>query len=166
MLKNHYWQLFDVNFSEISSVQLQLEIFWAWCKRCRILWISCLLSQTLLSVIKAMMRICWITVLRGSHCSTCTVKLVKPWNWSLDNLAFWFVYLWIIWEVSSRNTFAAGIIRLPPNLSLFTERKEKIVANLANFAYDPYNYTFLRQVWNLCLNNGLIWLQRWNKSLL
>ncbi|ESR54753.1 ARM repeat superfamily protein [Citrus sinensis] len=26
------------------------------------------------------------------------------------------------------------------------ERKEKIVANLANFAYDPYNYTFLRQL--------------------
>lgn len=26
------------------------------------------------------------------------------------------------------------------------ERKERIVANLANFAYDPYNYTFLRQV--------------------
>ncbi|GFY85644.1 ARM repeat superfamily protein [Actinidia rufa] len=24
--------------------------------------------------------------------------------------------------------------------------KEKIVANLANFAYDPYNYTFLRQL--------------------
>ncbi|KAJ8766778.1 hypothetical protein K2173_008332 [Erythroxylum novogranatense] len=26
------------------------------------------------------------------------------------------------------------------------ETKEKIVANLANFAYDPYNYTFLRQL--------------------
>ncbi|GMP70784.1 hypothetical protein CsSME_00029488 [Camellia sinensis var. sinensis] len=26
------------------------------------------------------------------------------------------------------------------------ESKERIVANLANFAYDPYNYTFLRQV--------------------
>ncbi|XP_057490380.1 uncharacterized protein LOC130776236 isoform X3 [Actinidia eriantha] len=26
------------------------------------------------------------------------------------------------------------------------ESKEKIVANLANFAYDPYNYTFLRQL--------------------
>ncbi|GAV83858.1 hypothetical protein CFOL_v3_27303 [Cephalotus follicularis] len=26
------------------------------------------------------------------------------------------------------------------------EQKEKIVANLANFAYDPYNYTFLRQL--------------------
>lgn len=26
------------------------------------------------------------------------------------------------------------------------ETKEKIAANLANFAYDPYNYTFLRQV--------------------
>ncbi|KAI5603155.1 hypothetical protein POPTR_001G225300v4 [Populus trichocarpa] len=26
------------------------------------------------------------------------------------------------------------------------ERKERIVANLANFAYDPYNYTFLRQL--------------------
>ncbi|WMV23646.1 hypothetical protein MTR67_017031 [Solanum verrucosum] len=26
------------------------------------------------------------------------------------------------------------------------ETKEKIVANLANFAYDPYNFTFLRQV--------------------
>lgn len=27
-----------------------------------------------------------------------------------------------------------------------TETKERIAANLANFAYDPYNYTFLRQV--------------------
>ncbi|KAK3409527.1 hypothetical protein EUGRSUZ_J01642 [Eucalyptus grandis] len=26
------------------------------------------------------------------------------------------------------------------------EMKEKIAANLANFAYDPYNYTFLRQL--------------------
>ncbi|XP_074355191.1 uncharacterized protein LOC141693903 isoform X2 [Apium graveolens] len=26
------------------------------------------------------------------------------------------------------------------------ETKEKIAANLANFAYDPYNYTFLRQL--------------------
>ncbi|KAJ4713730.1 Armadillo repeat-containing 7 [Melia azedarach] len=26
------------------------------------------------------------------------------------------------------------------------ETKEKIVANLANFAYDPFNYTFLRQL--------------------
>ncbi|XP_076955866.1 uncharacterized protein LOC143630852 [Bidens hawaiensis] len=26
------------------------------------------------------------------------------------------------------------------------ESKEKIAANLANFAYDPYNYTFLRQL--------------------
>ncbi|CAL5384323.1 unnamed protein product [Camellia sinensis] len=26
------------------------------------------------------------------------------------------------------------------------ESKERIVANLANFAYDPYNYTFLRQL--------------------
>nr|GMC96843.1 armadillo repeat-containing protein 7 isoform X1 [Ipomoea batatas] len=26
------------------------------------------------------------------------------------------------------------------------ETKEQIVANLANFAYDPYNYTFLRQL--------------------
>jgi hypothetical protein len=26
------------------------------------------------------------------------------------------------------------------------ETKERIVANLANFAYDPYNYTILRQV--------------------
>ncbi|CAN6572851.1 unnamed protein product [Malus baccata var. baccata] len=26
------------------------------------------------------------------------------------------------------------------------EAKEKIVANLANFAYDPYNYAFLRQL--------------------
>ncbi|XP_028800604.1 armadillo repeat-containing protein 7-like [Neltuma alba] len=26
------------------------------------------------------------------------------------------------------------------------ETKEKIVANLANFAYDPYNYNFLRQL--------------------
>ncbi|KAK4721005.1 hypothetical protein R3W88_011238 [Solanum pinnatisectum] len=26
------------------------------------------------------------------------------------------------------------------------ETKEKIVANLANFAYDPYNFTFLRQL--------------------
>lgn len=26
------------------------------------------------------------------------------------------------------------------------ETKEKVVANLANFAYDPYNYTFLRQL--------------------
>ncbi|XP_010553876.1 PREDICTED: armadillo repeat-containing protein 7 [Tarenaya hassleriana] len=26
------------------------------------------------------------------------------------------------------------------------EAKEKIVANLANFAYDPYNYTFLHQL--------------------
>lgn len=29
---------------------------------------------------------------------------------------------------------------------LIAETKERIVANLANFAYDPYNYTFLRQV--------------------
>ncbi|KAI8007734.1 Disease resistance RPP13-like protein 4 [Camellia lanceoleosa] len=29
------------------------------------------------------------------------------------------------------------------------ESKERIVSNLANFAYDPYNYTFLRQVVNL-----------------
>lgn len=28
----------------------------------------------------------------------------------------------------------------------FTATKEKTVANLANFAYDPYNYSFLRQV--------------------
>ncbi|PWZ10435.1 Histone-lysine N-methyltransferase EZ3 [Zea mays] len=26
------------------------------------------------------------------------------------------------------------------------ESKEKIVANLANFAYDPFNYAFMRQV--------------------
>ncbi|KAI6670662.1 hypothetical protein NL676_005547 [Syzygium grande] len=26
------------------------------------------------------------------------------------------------------------------------EMKEKVAANLANFAYDPYNYTFLRQL--------------------
>ncbi|XP_077215290.1 ARM repeat superfamily protein [Tasmannia lanceolata] len=26
------------------------------------------------------------------------------------------------------------------------ESKERLVANLANFAYDPYNYTFLRQL--------------------
>ncbi|XP_050235853.1 uncharacterized protein LOC126685902 [Mercurialis annua] len=26
------------------------------------------------------------------------------------------------------------------------ETKERLVANLANFAYDPYNYTFLRQL--------------------
>ena len=26
------------------------------------------------------------------------------------------------------------------------ETREKILANLANFAYDPYNYNFLRQV--------------------
>ncbi|XP_052136077.1 uncharacterized protein LOC127754551 [Oryza glaberrima] len=26
------------------------------------------------------------------------------------------------------------------------ESKERIVANLANFAYDPYNYTFMRQL--------------------
>ncbi|XP_023732782.1 uncharacterized protein LOC111880583 [Lactuca sativa] len=26
------------------------------------------------------------------------------------------------------------------------ESKEKIVANLSNFAYDPYNYTFMRQL--------------------
>ncbi|KAI5434618.1 variant 2, Armadillo repeat-containing protein 7 [Lathyrus oleraceus] len=26
------------------------------------------------------------------------------------------------------------------------ETKEKILANLANFAYDPYNYNFLRQL--------------------
>ncbi|XP_022879720.1 armadillo repeat-containing protein 7-like isoform X1 [Olea europaea var. sylvestris] len=29
------------------------------------------------------------------------------------------------------------------------ESKEKIVANLANFAYDPFNYTFLRQQLNV-----------------
>lgn len=29
------------------------------------------------------------------------------------------------------------------------ETREKILANLANFAYDPYNYNFLRQVWSL-----------------
>ncbi|XAR48644.1 hypothetical protein NMG60_11031527 [Bertholletia excelsa] len=29
------------------------------------------------------------------------------------------------------------------------ESKEKIAANLANFAYDPYNYTFLRQQLNV-----------------
>lgn len=32
---------------------------------------------------------------------------------------------------------------------LFAETKDKIVANLANFAYDPYNYSFLRQVENI-----------------
>ncbi|CAK9143452.1 unnamed protein product [Ilex paraguariensis] len=31
-------------------------------------------------------------------------------------------------------------------LLVITESKERIVANLANFAYDPYNYTFLRQL--------------------
>lgn len=31
--------------------------------------------------------------------------------------------------------------------SVFAESKERIAANLANFAYDPYNYSFLRQVW-------------------
>lgn len=30
-----------------------------------------------------------------------------------------------------------------------TETKERVVANLANFAYDPYNYAFLRQVLNV-----------------
>lgn len=30
-----------------------------------------------------------------------------------------------------------------------TETKERLVANLANFSYDPYNYSFLRQVLNL-----------------
>ncbi|KAF7831146.1 armadillo repeat-containing protein 7 isoform X1 [Senna tora] len=29
---------------------------------------------------------------------------------------------------------------------VFSETREKIVANLANFAYDPYNYNFLRQL--------------------
>ncbi|KAL2317305.1 hypothetical protein Fmac_031181 [Flemingia macrophylla] len=29
---------------------------------------------------------------------------------------------------------------------LFAETREKILANLANFAYDPYNYNFLRQL--------------------
>ena len=29
---------------------------------------------------------------------------------------------------------------------LGAETKERIAANLANFAYDPYNYNFLRQV--------------------
>lgn len=33
------------------------------------------------------------------------------------------------------------------SVPFFTEAKEKIVANLANFAYDPYNYAFLRQVY-------------------
>jgi len=28
------------------------------------------------------------------------------------------------------------------------ESKEKIVANLANFAYDPFNYAFMRQVFD------------------
>ncbi|PNT67948.1 armadillo repeat-containing protein 7 isoform X2 [Brachypodium distachyon] len=31
-------------------------------------------------------------------------------------------------------------------LSYSIESKEKIVANLANFAYDPYNYAFMRQL--------------------
>ncbi|KAJ7964419.1 Armadillo repeat-containing 7 [Quillaja saponaria] len=54
------------------------------------------------------------------------------------------------------------------------ETKEKIVANFANFSYDPYNYTFLRQpnglelflgcvtlVWNLVLEESatLVWIQ-------
>lgn len=33
------------------------------------------------------------------------------------------------------------------------ETKEKIVANLANFAYDPFNFTFLRQVKNLRMSS-------------
>lgn len=39
-----------------------------------------------------------------------------------------------------------------------TETKERIVANLANFAYDPYNYTFLRQVTNIFLYREFSWL--------
>lgn len=32
------------------------------------------------------------------------------------------------------------------HLARDAETKEKVAANLANFAYDPYNYNFLRQV--------------------
>ncbi|XP_048231951.1 armadillo repeat-containing protein 7 isoform X2 [Ricinus communis] len=35
---------------------------------------------------------------------------------------------------------------IPGGLTQHTETKERIVANLANFAYDPYNYVFLRQL--------------------
>lgn len=41
---------------------------------------------------------------------------------------------------------------------MIAETKEKVVANLANFAYDPYNFTFLRQVWNFYVQQ-LSWLQ-------
>ena len=37
------------------------------------------------------------------------------------------------------------------NVLASTETKEKVVANLANFAYDLYNYTFLYQVYNSIL---------------
>ncbi|KAF6165602.1 hypothetical protein GIB67_021872 [Kingdonia uniflora] len=41
-------------------------------------------------------------------------------------------------QVSERETRERDLVKL--------ESKERLVANLANFAYDPYNFTFLRQL--------------------
>ncbi|XP_038874550.1 armadillo repeat-containing protein 7 isoform X1 [Benincasa hispida] len=44
---------------------------------------------------------------------------------------------------TSQETQRANICIRPLEL---TEAKERVVANLANFSYDPYNYFFLRQL--------------------
>lgn len=44
----------------------------------------------------------------------------------------------------------------PGFVIVVAETKERIVANLANFAYDPYNYAFLRQVQCFYVV-GIIW---------
>lgn len=41
--------------------------------------------------------------------------------------------------------------RLYVDALVAAETKERIAANLVNFAYDPYNFAFLRQVHNLYL---------------
>ncbi|PRQ36707.1 putative DNA-directed DNA polymerase [Rosa chinensis] len=45
-------------------------------------------------------------------------------------------------ELQGCNTFRVLLVKICSSLA---ETKEKIVANLENFAYDPYNYTYLRQ---------------------
>ncbi|KAF9665411.1 hypothetical protein SADUNF_Sadunf16G0119800 [Salix dunnii] len=45
-----------------------------------------------------------------------------------------------------RSSFSLLFFLAVVQVASMSERKERIVANLANFAYDPYNYTFLRQL--------------------
>ena len=44
------------------------------------------------------------------------------------------------------NMIITGPLQMSWSTPVVAETKERIAANLANFAYDPYNYTYLRQV--------------------